>query len=106
MNVTVASPIRVIGATGNPEDVVLFRPSTEQASFDYPNHAILRLNHRDASVANMVLEGGVTYQNAINGNCLSIGPDGGTATNCVMRGGRFWVGHICVLLLDFLNFRL
>lgn len=94
VNVTVASPIRVIGATGNPEDVVLFRPSTEQVSSDYPNHAILRLNHREASVANMVLEGGVTYQNAINGNCLSIGPDGGTATNCVMRGGRFWVGHI------------
>lgn len=83
--IVVTNAIAVIGATGNPEDVIIRNTSTGNMS----NVITLRLNHPAAFVANLVVENGHRYQaNSFPyGANLAIESKGGTVSNCVLRGG-------------------
>ena len=83
--IVVTNAIAVIGATGNPEDVIIRNTSTGNMS----NVITLRLNHPSALVANLVAENGHRYQpaNPPYGANVAIESQGGTVSNCVLRGG-------------------
>ena len=83
--ILVTNAIAVIGATGNPEDVIIRNTSTG----DSANVITLRLNHPAAFVANLVVENGHRYQpqGSPYGANLAIESFGGTVSNCVLRGG-------------------
>ena len=78
--------IVVHGETGNPEDVVI---DAQQKGRN------VMINHAQALLHSVVLangELGVWPKEAGNGNNLLISNDGGTASNCVIRGG-YVVGY-------------
>lgn len=81
----VTNAISVLGATGNPEDVVLRAGKVASNS----NRITIRVNHPDAFVANLAIEDGQRYQaNSFPyGANLAIESKGGTVSNCVLRGG-------------------
>ena len=83
--VFVTNAISVLGATGNPEDVVLRAGKVSSSS----NRITIRVNHPDAFVANLAIEDGHRYQaNSLPyGANLAIESKGGTVSNCVLRGG-------------------
>ena len=84
-SVVVTNAISVLGETGSSEDVVLRNTSTTSDS----NVITLRLNHPLAFVANLVVENGHRYQpqDPPYGANLAIESNGGTVSNCVIRGG-------------------
>ena len=83
--VFVTNAISVLGATGNPEDVVLRAAKVGSNS----NRITIRLNHPDAFVANLAVENGHRYQPQSNpyGANVAIEAAGGTVSNCVIRNG-------------------
>lgn len=87
--VMITNAIAVLGATGNPEDVILHAKDVETAT----DMIALRVNHADAFVANLVVENGHGYQQttSVHGSNVAIEGNGGTVSNCVIRGGT-WNG--------------
>ena len=88
--VMITNAITVLGATGNPEDVIL-RAKDVLSNKDM---IALRVNHADAFVANLVVENGHGYQQqstSVHGSNVAIEGNGGTVSNCVIRGGT-WNG--------------
>jgi hypothetical protein len=85
--IAVTNAIRIVGGGGTPEDVVVRRNA--RATHDYQNCSIFQLNHPGALVENLVLENGSVYQPSPRTAAGSawIGPEGGTISNCVVRGG-------------------
>ena len=81
----VTNAISVLGATGNPEDAVLRAGKVSSNS----NRITIRVNHPDAFVANLAIEDGQRYQptSLPYGANLAIESNGGTVSNCVLRGG-------------------
>ncbi len=81
------APIRVLGSTGNPADVILQNVSGTQSD------RIFRLNHAGAMVASLtMLDGagspdGSDAYNYHNGGGFAIREPGGTVSNCVIRNG-------------------
>ena len=83
-SVYVTNAISILGTTGNPEDVVLRNKSG--------NNRVLLLNHPAAFVGNVVVENGCRYQPYTSyGANIAIESNGGTVSNCVVRGGS-WSG--------------
>lgn len=86
--VFITNAIAVLGATRNPEDVIL-------RAKDVSNQGLiaLRINHADAFVANLVVENGHGLQTTSYpyGGNIAIEEKGGTVSNCVIRGGT-WGG--------------
>lgn len=83
---TITAPIRVLGTTGNPEDVTLQNTSGMQKD------RIFWLEHEKAFVANMTFldGGGSPVDNAYNyhfGGGVLIRSAGGSVSNCVFRNG-------------------
>ena len=87
--VMITNAIAVLGATGKPEDVIL-RAKDVKSTEDM---LALRVNHADALVANLSVENGHVYQNTSYpyGSNVAIEGNGGTVSNCVIRGGT-WNG--------------
>lgn len=87
--IVVTNAIEILGATGNPEGVIIRNTSTSSGA----NVITLRLNHPDAFVANIAIENGHRYQQsgAPFGANLAIESRGGTVSNCIIRGGS-WNG--------------
>lgn len=75
--------LRIVGETGNPEDVII-TPASDVRPF--------RLGHPEAELAGLTVSGG-TYPNALGlGIILSVDPHGGTVSNCVFRNCGQTVG--------------
>jgi hypothetical protein len=95
--VTVTNAIRIIGAGETPEEVIVTRDSRANANSSsyrsYQDCSLFHLNHPDALVANLVMNYGSAYQPRTDTTAGSawIGADGGTISNCVVRGGQ--AGH-------------
>ena len=92
--ITVTNAIRIVGTGATPEDVVVQRIDRASANHsDYRNYqdlSLFHLNHPDALVANLVLHYGSAHQPTSDTTAGSawIGANGGTISNCVVRGGR------------------
>ncbi len=88
-NIEVANPVRILGMTGNPEDVVI----TYSFSFG-KDQAIFKMFHKDAVVANLTIENITGYQEAnpySDASCHAYAVDlesGGTLSNCVIRASK------------------
>lgn len=85
------APIRVMGSSGNPADVIL---TNKQASATAQIDRFFRVNHERAMVANLTMvdgsgsaDGSDAY-NYHNGGAFTIREAGGTVSNCVVRHGR------------------
>ena len=95
--VTVTNAIRIVGDGETPEDVIVQRTSRASANHSstrsYQDLSLFHLNHPDALVANLVLNYGSAHQPSTDKTAGSawIGANGGTISNCVVRGGR--AGH-------------
>ena len=77
----VTSKLTLRGETGDPADVVL-----RERHYAY---RILQLNHREALVHGMTLEGTSSGTgNPTSASCVYIDSNGGAVSNCVLRGGR------------------
>ena len=86
----ITNAITVLGATGNPEDVILRAKDVETTK----DMIAIRVNHAEALVANLVIENGHGYQQQstpVHGSNVAIEGNGGTVSNCVIRGGT-WTG--------------
>ncbi len=86
--VMITNAIAVLGATGNPEDVILRAKDVATMT----DMIALRVNHADAFVANLVVENGHGYQQQstpVHGSNVAIEGNGGTVSNCVIRGGTY-----------------
>ena len=87
--IVITNAIALLGATGNPEDVIL-----RAKEYEYGKNLLsIRLNNADAFVANLVVENGFRYQASALpfGSNIAIEGKGGTVSNCVIRGGS-WYG--------------
>ena len=90
--IAVTNAIRILGGGATPEDVVVRRDERANANSSayrsYQDCSIFRLNHPDALVANLAMEHGSAKQptHGAAGNAW-IGANGGTISNCVVRGG-------------------
>ena len=95
--ITVTNAIRIVGDGETPEDVVVQRTKRASANSStyrsYQDCSIFHLNHPDALVANLVMNYGSAHQPSTDKTAGSawIGANGGTISNCVVRGGR--AGH-------------
>lgn len=85
------APIRVMGSSGNPADVIL---TNKQDSATAQIDRFFRVNHERAMVANLTMvdgsgsaDGSDAY-NYHNGGAFTIREAGGTVSNCVVRHGR------------------
>ena len=81
-NVVVTNAIAIVGATGDPEDVIVRNTS----SFNNAQVIVLYLNHPEALAANLTLES--AHRNAPEppfGGNVSIDAAGGTVSNCILR---------------------
>ena len=92
--ITVTTAIRIVGEGETPEDVIvrrIDRASANSSSYrSYQDLSLFHLNHPDALVANLVLNYGSAHQPSSDKTAGSawIGANGGTISNCVVRGGR------------------
>ena len=86
-SVVITNAITVLGATGNPEDVILHAKDVKNTE----DMLALRVNHADALVANLVVENGHGYHQStsVHGSNVAIEGNGGTVSNCVIRGGTY-----------------
>ena len=95
--VTVTNAIRIIGAGETPEEVIVTRDkrasANKSAYRSYQDCSFFHLNHPDAMVANLVMNYGSAHQPSSDTTAGSawIGTNGGTISNCVVRGGQ--AGH-------------
>lgn len=84
-NVAVANPIAIVGATGDPEDVIVRNTST----YNNAQVIVFYLNHPGASVANLTAENGHrNAQDVLYGCNVAIDAAGGTVSNCIVRGAN------------------
>ena len=86
--IAVTNAIRVVGTGATPEAVVFRR--TEGTNNSHHDLSLFHLNHPDALVANLVLQNGRARQPTSDTTAGSawIGTNGGTISNCVVRGGE------------------
>ena len=77
----VTNGVRVIGSTGNPDDVIIQNTATISGNSTYKT---ITVNHPDALVANATIRG-AQIRNISGSAGLIIGSNGGTVSNCVVR---------------------
>ena len=81
-NVAVTNAIAVVGATDDPEDVIVRNTST----FNTAQVIVFYINHPDALLANLTVENAHrNAQGAPYGGNVSIDTAGGTVSNCILR---------------------
>lgn len=72
--IDVTKGVTILGETGDPEDVVIRRQSGSMK--------LMRLNHAQAFVHSLTLQGAITTDYGIG---VKIESDGGTVSNCIVR---------------------
>lgn len=77
----VTNGVRIIGSTGNPDDVILQNTATINGN---AGHKTITVNNRDAFVANLTIRN-AKLRNISGVAGLVMGTDGGTVSNCVIR---------------------
>ena len=70
------------GATGNPADVIIERPSSSY------NHRVFDLNNAGAILESLTIQGGCADDTYAYGGGVYIHEAGGVVTNCILRGNR------------------
>ena len=80
---SLTNAVQVRGATDAPEDVILRRPSNAKKKF-----RIIEINHPEASVSYLTVEGGIVNENWKYGGGVMISPAGGSLTHCIIRNCR------------------
>lgn len=81
--VTLDKAVRVLGSTGNPDDVVF-----ENTILDADGHGIFVLNHPQAFLANVTMKNGSLRANNSYGADVRIRANGGTVSNCVINSAQ------------------
>lgn len=77
----VTNGVRIIGSTGNPDDVIIQNTASIAGNSSYKT---MTVNHPDAFVANVTIRG-AQIRNVSGSAGLIIGSNGGTVSNCVVR---------------------
>lgn len=80
----VTNGVRIIGMTGNPDDVIIQNTATVAGNSSYKT---ITVNHSDAFVANVTISG-ARIRNVSGSAGLIMGSNGGTVSNCVIRGNN------------------
>ena len=79
LNLTNAITLR--GATGRPEDVIIERPASAKT-----NYRLFDMRHREAVIDGVTLQRGCHATVYVYGGGVYIYSEGGTVTNCILRG--------------------
>ena len=79
--IVITNPVSIVGATGNPEDVVFTRDA------NLSEGRIFLLNHEGAKLKNVTVKNGYFTGEIRNGGNVLVGYDGGTVEDCILRDG-------------------
>ena len=85
----VTNGVRIIGMTGNPDDVIVQNTASIAGNTSYKT---MTVNHPDAFVANVTISG-ARIRNVSGSAGLIMGSNGGTVSNCVIRGNNHSPSH-------------
>ena len=81
--VVVTTPVKIVGATGNPEDVVLKKDSSVASA------RVILLDNEGAVLQYVTVQDGYPNDNtARNGGNVLIGYNGGTVEDCILKDGK------------------
>lgn len=81
--VVVTTPVKIVGATGNPEDVVLKKDSSVASA------RVVLLDNKGAVLRYVTVQDGYPKDNtARNGGNVLIGYNGGTVEDCILKDGK------------------
>lgn len=84
--IILTNAVKISGLAGDPEDVILRRPSTAS------KYRIFTLNHEESVVSSVSIEGGLTIGSSgvynVNGGGVLIEQGGGTISHCIVRNNR------------------
>ena len=81
--VVVTTPVEIVGATGDPADVVFKRDSAAG------NARVFLIDHADAKLRFVTVQDGLLNDStARNGGNILIGYNGGTVEDCIIKDGR------------------
>ena len=81
--VVVTTPVEIVGATGDPADVVFKRDSAAG------NARVFLIDHADAKLRFVTVQDGLLNDStARNGGNVLIGYNGGTVEDCIIKDGR------------------
>jgi PKD repeat protein len=80
--VVVTTPVRIVGATGNPADVVVTRTAEQQKRIFYLGNPL-------ASISYLTVSNGFNNLSTLrHGGNIFINSDGGTVSDCIVANGR------------------
>ncbi len=85
--IVVDKNLTIVGATGNPADVIVRNTKVPTTSAPGP-YRVFELNHAQAVVSGLAIEGGAVGALDKQGGNVLIDTQGGTVTNCIIRGAR------------------
>ena len=86
--VVVTTPVKIVGATGNPEDVVLKKDSSVASA------RVVLLDNKGAVLRYVTVQDGYPNDNtARNGGNVLIGYNGGTVEDCILKDGKSGNGN-------------
>ena len=80
--IRIATPVAVIGATGNPADVTFKRDSAAGSA------RVFMLDHADAKLQYVTVQDGKFTDGIRNGGNVLIGYNGGTVEDCILKDGN------------------
>lgn len=79
----IVNPVQIVGATGNPKDVVFKRDSS------VPSARVFFLDHADAKLKYVTVQDGKFVDSTMrNGGNVLIGSNGGTVEDCILKNGN------------------
>ena len=81
--ITLTNAITLRGVTGNPADVILQRPTSATT-----NYRLFNMKHREATLKSLTLQRGCHAAVYVYGGGVYIYSEGGTVTNCILRGNK------------------
>ena len=81
--ISLTNAITLRGLTGNPNDVILRRPSSASAKY-----RLFDMKHRESILSGLALQGGCHSGTYTSGGGVYIYSAGGTITNCILRSNK------------------
>ena len=79
--VVITTPVEIVGATGNPADVIFKRDSAAGSA------RVFMLDHPDAKLKYVTVQDGKFTDGIRNGGNVLIGYNGGTVEDCILKNG-------------------
>ena len=80
--IRVTTPVEIVGATGNPADVIFTRDSAAGSA------RVFMLDHADAKLQFVTVQNGYFNDGIRNGGNVLIGYSGGTVEDCILKDGN------------------